>query len=128
MKEPPEDIVKRLQQTQNVSKEYWTTFCRELTYAVIGDVKTLDEEIKKVLQNWRIERLSRIDLIILRLALCEMRDFEDIPLRVTLNEYIELAKQFGTDESFQFVNGILDKLAQAFKQKDFDQKSDPPKP
>jgi N utilization substance protein B len=47
-----------------------------------------------------------------------MRDFPDIPLRVTLNEYIELAKRFGTEESAQFVNGILDNLGKGFSHKD----------
>lgn len=71
-----------------------------------------DKTIEQSLINWRIERLAKIDLCILRLALGEMEAFPEIPKRVTLNEYIELAKEFGTNESFAFVNGILERIAQ----------------
>jgi len=63
-----------------------------------------------VLENWDHERLAIVDTILLRLALCEMLEFPTIPAKVTLNEYVELAKQYSTAKSKEFVNGILDKL------------------
>lgn len=68
------------------------------------------EIIIPVLENWDHERLAIIDTLLLRLAICEMLDFPTIPAKVTLNEYVELAKQYSTAKSKEFVNGILDKL------------------
>ena len=73
-----------------------------------------DEEllttIKPVLKNWDHERLAIIDMILLKMALIEMKDFTSIPTKVTLNEYVEVAKKYSTAKSKDFVNGILDKL------------------
>jgi len=66
--------------------------------------------IKPVLQNWDHERLAIIDTILLKMALVEMTNFETIPTKVTLNEYVEVAKKYSTAKSKDFVNGILDKL------------------
>jgi len=63
-----------------------------------------------VLENWDHERLAIVDTILLRLAICEMLEFPTIPDKVTLNEYVELAKQYSTAKSKEFINGILDKL------------------
>lgn len=70
-----------------------------------------------VLENWDHERLAIVDTILLQLAVCEMLDFPTIPCKVTLNEYVELAKQYSTAKSKEFVNGVLDKLM-----KDLDEK------
>jgi len=70
-----------------------------------------------VLENWDHERLAIIDTIFLRMALSELLDFPTIPSKVTLNEYVELAKQYSTVKSKEFINGILDKLM-----KDLDEK------
>lgn len=63
-----------------------------------------------VLENWDHERLAIVDTLLLRLAICEMLEFPTIPAKVTLNEYVELAKQYSTAKSKEFINGILDKL------------------
>ncbi len=68
------------------------------------------EIIKPVLKNWDHERLAIIDMILLKMALVEMTNFETIPTKVTLNEYVEVAKKYSTAKSKDFVNGILDKL------------------
>ena len=70
-----------------------------------------------VLENWDHERLAIVDTILLQLAVCEMLGFPTIPCKVTLNEYVELAKQYSTAKSKEFVNGVLDKLM-----KDLDEK------
>lgn len=73
-----------------------------------------DEEylalIKPILENWDHERLAIIDTILLKMALCEMLSFETIPTKVTINEYVEIAKNYSTAKSKEFVNGLLDKL------------------
>ncbi|OIN58671.1 transcription antitermination factor NusB [Arsenicibacter rosenii] len=63
------------------------------------------------LQNWDLQRVAQLDMIILKLAVCEMLNFPGIPVKVTINEYIELAKAYSTPKSGKFVNGILDNLS-----------------
>lgn len=121
--DPPQEIARRLVDSSEISRSYWNSFCSDLVARTIEGRDSLDIEIDAALEHWRIERLSKVDHVILRLALCEMRTFPDIPVRVTLNEYIELAKQFGTADSSAFVNGILDRLSKQFAEKDFDQRS-----
>lgn len=69
-----------------------------------------DKAIEEVASNWDIERIATIDLLLLRMALAEARSFESVPLKVTINEYIDLAKFYSTEKSGAFVNGVLDKL------------------
>ncbi|QHV98849.1 transcription antitermination factor NusB [Spirosoma endbachense] len=64
------------------------------------------------LQNWDVERVAMLDKIILKLAVCELLNFPNIPVKVTINEYIELAKAYSTPKSGKFVNGILDNLSE----------------
>ncbi|MCD4736103.1 MAG: transcription antitermination factor NusB [Bacteroidales bacterium] len=78
----------------------------------------LDEMIKEKLKNWELERLAIIDILILKMALVELTECKSIPIKVSLNEYIELAKLFSTPKSSIFINGILDKLISDMKSKD----------
>src|SRR5262245_14597432 len=71
----------------------------------------IDDKIRAVSKHWRLERMSRVDRNILRLAAYELLYVDDVPSRVTLNEAIELAKRFGNEESPAFVNGVLDRIA-----------------
>jgi len=71
----------------------------------------LDASIEPVLENWSLDRVSRIDRIVLWMALAEMRYFKDIPYKVSMDEAIELAKQFSEAKASGFINGILDALA-----------------
>ncbi len=87
-------------------KDYGETL---LNRTFIADL-TLLEEIKPVLQNWDHKRLAIIDMIILKMATCEMLEFPTIPTKVTLNEYVEVAKMYSTEKSKEFVNGVLDRL------------------
>jgi len=66
--------------------------------------------IKEGAQNWELDRIAVMDIILMKMALAEARYFDQIPLKVTLNEYIELAKYYSTDKSSGFINGILDQL------------------
>jgi len=86
-------------------------FARELVAAAAARAVEIDELITGASKNWRIERMSRVDRNILRLGACELLTFLDIPLKVVINEAVELAKRFGTAESSAFVNGVLDRIA-----------------
>ena len=75
---------------------------------VVAGLEDLDRIIAASSRNWRLERMSRVDRNILRLAVYELTSCPDVPPRVVINEAVELAKDFGTDDSGSFVNGILD--------------------
>ena len=71
----------------------------------------LDEEIGKVAVNWDVSRISRIDRILMWMALTEIRSVKDVPAKVAIDEAIELAKRYSVEKAPAFINGILDKLA-----------------
>lgn len=73
------------------------------------------EIIKSRTKNWEYDRIPLMDIILLKMAIIELQEMETVPLKVTLNEYIELAKYFSTENSKIFVNGVLDKLITEFK-------------
>jgi len=88
-------------------------FARELVAAATARAAEIDDLIVAASKNWRIERMSRVDRNILRLGVCELVAFRDVPVKVVINEAVELAKRFGTAESSAFVNGVLDRIATA---------------
>ena len=88
-------------------------FARDLVAAASPRTKEIDDLIASASKNWRIERMSRVDRNILRLGACELLQFKDVPVKVVINEAVELAKRFGTAESSAFVNGVLDRIAGA---------------
>ena len=88
-------------------------FARELVAAASSHGAQLDALIAAASKNWRIDRMSRVDRNILRLGACELVAFRDVPVKVVINEAVELAKRFGTAESSAFVNGVLDRIATA---------------
>ena len=71
--------------------------------------------IKKYSNNWDVNRIALLDMILIKLALSEIFDFKEIPYKVSINEYIEISKQFSTKKSHGFINGILDKVVHDFK-------------
>ena len=81
-----------------------------LAKSVWANRETLDQEIEPVLENWSLDRLSRIDRFLLRMALAEMHYFKDIPFKVSIDEAIELAKRYSEAKASGFINGILDAL------------------
>lgn len=89
------------------------TFAGELVTCTVDNLARLDEIIAGASKNWRLERMSRVDRNILRLATCELAHFPQTPVKVAINEAVELAKRFGAAESAAFVNGILDRIAVA---------------
>ncbi|MDO7884603.1 transcription antitermination factor NusB [Hymenobacter cheonanensis] len=87
-------------------------FAETLYKQTLADDAKSEKLIAESTQNWDVERVALLDKIILKMALCEMQLFRGIPVKVTINEYIEISKLYSTPKSKQFVNGILDKLAQ----------------
>ncbi|MEM4368240.1 MAG: transcription antitermination factor NusB [Candidatus Anstonellales archaeon] len=81
-----------------------------LVIATIQNLALIDDVIKKNLKNWSIDRLASIDRSILRLASCEFLCCPETPIKVILNEAIEIAKTYSTKDSGRFVNGVLDKI------------------
>lgn len=92
-----------------------TIFVERLFLKTVNQQDFLDEEIKKQVENWDINRLATIDKLVLRMAICELLEFPDIPAKVTINEAIEIAKKYSTAKSGKFVNGILDSALQSLK-------------
>ena len=82
-------------------------FTEALYDAAVGNVSAIDDEIRKYLKNWRLERLSKPALAILRLSFAELLYFDDIPASVTVNEAVELAKKYAVDKDASFINGVL---------------------
>jgi N utilization substance protein B len=81
---------------------------------IYDHIGCIDEKISSCLENWTLERLSSVDRCVLRLGTYELLYEPDVPIQVTLDEAIELAKRYGTDNSGKFVNGVLDRLAKQY--------------
>ena len=83
-------------------------FARQLAEKTLAEMDMLDEKITSNLKGgWKLGRISKVSLAILRLAVCEMINFSDIPVSVSINEAVELAKKYAAEEDFSFVNGLL---------------------
>lgn len=77
------------------------------TNTINGNIKTIDSMIEKYSSGWNINRLAKVDLSILRVAVYEILFREDIPVQVSINEALEISKKYSTEESSKFINGIL---------------------
>jgi N utilization substance protein B len=92
-------------------------FARELVNGYLDNKETIDSRISSNSSNWSLGRMARIDLSIIRLAVYELLFRPEIPRSVTINEAIEIAKKFGSEESPAFVNGILDEISRSLTEK-----------
>jgi N utilization substance protein B len=90
-------------------------YALRLGHQVLERSTEVDQMISRHSQNWDLERVTMVDRILLRMAICEILDFDDIPPKVAIDEAIELAKIYSTSNSGRFINGILDTIA--FKDK-----------
>jgi N utilization substance protein B len=95
--------------TEMLSADKWE-FAKGLLQTVLDKNGLCMELIKPKLKNWDADRIAALDLIILQMGVCEFLFFETIPTKVTINEYIDLAKEYSTVQSGQFVNGLLDNI------------------
>ena len=86
-------------------------FAEELVRGVWGEHETVDGLIADSAEHWRLGRIAKVDLCILRVATFELLRCAEVPVSVVINEAVEIAKRFGTDDSPGFVNGVLDRVA-----------------
>lgn len=107
-KDPIEKVKKDLLSDLEDKEKY--KFASDLIDSVLKDVSKLDETIKSKIENWEFERIALIDKLVLRMGLAELLYFPEIPPKVSINEAIEIAKSFCTNQSGKFVNGILDSI------------------
>jgi N utilization substance protein B len=85
-------------------------YLMRLVTGICAELKAIDAELEKHSEHWKLYRMTRIDRNVLRIGVEELKSFRDVPSKVTLDECVELAKRFGTDDSSSFVNGVLDKV------------------
>lgn len=91
-------------------------FAKSLVLETVTNQEKIDQLISETAKNWDLERIAIIDKNILRFAIAELLYFTDIPMKVTIDEAIEIAKKFSTPDSSRFVNGILDRIAKSHPQ------------
>lgn len=103
-------LLHQIDDEENPRENVETAFFEKLIKGTHENLEQIDQLIRKHLRGWTLERLSGVDRAILRLATFEMYFIQDMPAGVSLNEAIELAKTFGTDESPKFINGVLSGL------------------
>lgn len=91
-------------------------FSNRINIGTAENLQSVDDIISKHSKNWKFSRLSKIDRNILRIAVYELLFMNDVPSKVTINEAIEIAKKYGTEESGSFINGILDNINKDIKE------------
>jgi len=87
----------------------------ELLKKTILNQSTFSTEIASKTKNWDSDRITQIDTVLMQMAICEFQKFPSIPVKVTINEYLEIAKEYSTPKSSNFINGILDKIVREYK-------------
>ena len=107
------DIIEQFSVDQDLSKTDVPYF-KESLIGVVQNIDSLDEKLSPYLSR-KIDDVDMVDIAVLRLAMFELTFRPDVPHKVVLNEAIELAKDFATDESYKFVNGVLDKALRSLK-------------
>ncbi len=90
-------------------------FMNKLVITADENIEIIDSEIEKNLKGWSKSRISKVSLALLRLAICEIRYFDDIPVGVSINEAVEICKIYGSDEDKSFINGVLGSVARGEK-------------
>ncbi|MCH7722564.1 MAG: transcription antitermination factor NusB [Bacteroidetes bacterium] len=95
---------------KSISNQPDREFANDLINKILLHADELDDKIKERVKNWEMNRIALIDRILLRMGVCEMLYFPDIPPKVSINESIEIAKEYSTAGSSKFINGILDAI------------------
>ncbi len=113
---PPREAIALFWETERF-KSAARAFAGELLTGILEHRDEIDAQISAKSPNWSLTRMAKIDLAIIRLAAYELIFRGDIPKNVTINEAIEIAKKFGTEDSPAFVNGILDEIARSLPDK-----------
>lgn len=84
------------------------SFARLIIAGTLESIEKVDSSIRSHLQNWSFERLKRVDLAVLRIGAYSLLFQRDIPAQITIDEAIEIAKEYGSEDSYRFINGVLD--------------------
>jgi len=105
----------RFWREQAMASDDTREFFELLVKGMAGELPGIDREIEAVLQNWKMKRVDKVDLAILRIAAYELLYYKETPPAVVIDEAVELAKKFGNKDSPSFVNGIVDALARKVK-------------
>lgn len=98
-----------LEDEKEISDEH-QIFIKEKYRSVVEKLPQIDEEIEKISNGWQLNRIGKVELTIIRLAIYEIQYDEEVPAKVAINEAVELAKKFGGEDAPSFINGILAKL------------------
>jgi transcription antitermination protein NusB len=106
----PQEAIKNV-----VEGEEADPFLRQIVLGVVEHQEEIDQLLRENLEKWTLERVANVDRSILRMATYEMKYIDDIPINVTMDEAIELAKKFGDDKSSRFINGVLSKVKDALQ-------------
>lgn len=101
--------------TKDLNSQDSISFIKSLTLKTIEHKIEFDALISETAKNWDIKRIAVIDKVLIRMAVCEMLYYPDIPTKVSINEVIEIAKRFSTDHSDKFINGVLDAILKKLK-------------
>ena len=117
--DPIDHVVKTILEPLHANKGSYH-FARHLVKKTIEHSDDLDCIIRAKVTNWDFKRIALLDRLILRMGICELLFFRDIPPKVSMNEAIELAKLFSTERSGQFINGVLDSVMNDVKEKGHD--------
>ena len=96
-------------------EEKISAFAKELFLRADENLGDINEKIERCADNWRIDRIDRVSLTVLRLAACEIDYFPEIPIEITVNEALEIARYFGEEDSVGFINGVLGKYAKGIE-------------
>lgn len=86
------------------------TFAGLIIAGTIENIEQIDRAIDRHLKNWTLERIKKVDLAILRVSVFALLFQKDMPVQITIDEAIEIAKEYGSEESFRFINGVLDSI------------------
>lgn len=113
-----QEMLRLSRENSRASAEEARVFAEELVDGVVANRDAIDKIIVEKSKNWAITRMARVDLNIIRVAVFELVFLSDIPKNVTMNEAIEVAKKFGTEDSPAFINGMLDEIAATISEKE----------
>lgn len=97
------DVDKRMALDEGVAM-----FSRHLISGTVEEISSVDDLIKRHLKNWDFSRLNKVDLAILRMSVFALLHQDDVPASIVIDEAVDISKEFGTDDSYRFVNGVLD--------------------
>ena len=96
---------------QNEDRE----FVKDLFRKTLFNIHEFEDLIQKYVRNWEVERIAMLDTILMKMAITEIMNFPSIPIKVSLNEYIDIAKEYSTPQSSNFINGILDSIVKELR-------------